>query len=380
MEPSILRREDLGRLIEALAGKGYRVLGPVVRDGAVVYDSINSVTQFPSGWIDRQNGGSYKLEKSDDPKLFSYTVGPHSWKKYLHTPLQQLWSAVRGSDGFQVQSPQEEESKIAFFGVRSCELHAIAIQDRVLLQGPYRDSFYAARRKNLFIIAVNCTRAGGTCFCASMGTGPRATFGFDLVFTELLDSNGHRFLIEAGTTSGEEFLMELPHSRATTADQEAAKNLLDQATAQMGRSMQTQGIKELLYRNYDHRRWDQVAARCLSCANCTLVCPTCFCTTVEDVTDLTGDHAERQRRWDSCFTMDFSYIHGGPVRSSVKARYRQWLTHKLATWIDQFGASGCVGCGRCITWCPVGIDLTEEVKAIADSDAHLHQKPGEKEP
>jgi sulfhydrogenase subunit beta (sulfur reductase) len=136
----------------------------------------------------------------------------------------------------------------------------------------------------------------------------------------------------------------------------------------MGRTMDTKGIKELLYRNYENPRWDDVAKRCLTCGNCTMVCPTCFCTTVEDITDLTGEHVERWRKLDSCFTMDFSYIHGGSVRSSPRARYRQWMTHKLATWIDQFGTSGCVGCGRCITWCPVGIDITEETGAIRDSE------------
>jgi formate hydrogenlyase subunit 6/NADH:ubiquinone oxidoreductase subunit I len=147
------------------------------------------------------------------------------------------------------------------------------------------------------------------------------------------------------------------------------------AAAQMGRVMDTSDIKELLYRNYEHPRWDNVAGRCLTCANCTNVCPTCFCTTVEDVTDLTGQQAERRRRWDSCFTMDFSYIHGGSIRASTKSRYRQWMTHKLATWIDQFGTSGCVGCGRCITWCPVGIDITEEVAAIrAGEESAVSQK------
>ncbi len=94
------------------------------------------------------------------------------------------------------------------------------------------------------------------------------------------------------------------------------------------------------------------------------MCPTCFCTDTEDVTDLTGDHAERWRRWDSCFSLDFSFVHGGTIRSSTRSRYRQWLTHKLGTWWAQFGESGCVGCGRCIAWCPVGIDLTEEVAAL----------------
>ena len=136
----------------------------------------------------------------------------------------------------------------------------------------------------------------------------------------------------------------------------------------MGRELDIDDIKGLLYRNYDHPRWDEVAERCLTCGNCTMVCPTCFCTTVEDVTDLDGDHVERHQQWDSCFTVDYSHIHGGAVRGSSRSRYRQWMTHKLATWWDQFDSSGCVGCGRCITWCPVGIDLTEEARAIRESE------------
>jgi sulfhydrogenase subunit beta (sulfur reductase) len=137
----------------------------------------------------------------------------------------------------------------------------------------------------------------------------------------------------------------------------------------MGRYLETEGLASLLKSSPDHPRWDDVARRCLNCANCTLVCPTCFCTTVEDTTDLSGQHAERWRLWDSCFTLGFSYIHGGSVRSSAKSRYRQWLTHKLSNWHDQFDTPGCVGCGRCISWCPAGIDLTEEARALASPPA-----------
>ncbi|NJL33712.1 MAG: sulfite reductase subunit A, partial [Chloroflexaceae bacterium] len=127
-------------------------------------------------------------------------------------------------------------------------------------------------------------------------------------------------------------------------------------------------VASLLKHNLEHKRWEQVAERCLSCANCTMVCPTCFCSTVEDTTALDGSHAERWRKWDSCFTVDFSFIHGGTVRRETRTRYRQWMTHKLAAWIDQFGTSGCVGCGRCIVWCPVGIDITAEIAAMRASD------------
>jgi ferredoxin len=175
-------------------------------------------------------------------------------------------------------------------------------------------------------------------------------------------------LVEVGTELGAEVLREVSHREAREEEKATAESVIARCSVQMGRSLDTTEIKELLYRNYEHPRWDDVAGRCLTCGNCTMVCPTCFCTTVEDFTDLSGEHAERRRRMDVCFTMDFSYIHGGSIRSSAKARYRQWMTHKLATWIDQFCVSGCVGCGRCITWCPVAIDITEEARVIRESE------------
>jgi formate hydrogenlyase subunit 6/NADH:ubiquinone oxidoreductase subunit I len=234
----------------------------------------------------------------------------------------------------------------------------------VFLGDRYLEPGYKGRREPAFLIAVNCTKPGGTCFCASMGTGPRATAGFDLALTEMLSAEGHSFVVEVGSEAGAEVLGEIEHRKARKEEVKAAAAAVDSAAGQMGRKVETEGLRELLYDNFDHPRWDRVAARCLSCANCTMVCPTCFCTTVEDITDVPGDHAERWRKWDSCFTDGFSYIHGGSVRLSVKSRYRQWLTHKFAAWVDQFGTFGCVGCGRCITWCPGKIDVTEEINAI----------------
>jgi ferredoxin len=364
----IVELQQLQRLIDSLTRRGYRVIGPVVRDSAIVYDELSSVNDLPIGWTDVQDGGSYRLERRNDEAVFGYAVGPHSWKKFLHPPHLRLWKARREADGFQFIAEDQEPPRFAFLGVRSCELHAIAIQDKVFIGDQFTDPIYQARRDQVFIVAINCGQAGGTCFCVSMKTGPKATFGFDLALTEILEDDRHYFVVVAGTDKGAEILRELPTREAGDDEKLKAEEVVAGAAAQMGRTMETAGIKELLYRNYEHPRWDDVASRCLTCANCTMVCPTCFCTTVEDVTDLTGEHAERWRRWDSCFTLDFSYVHGGSVRSSAKSRYRQWMTHKLATWIDQFGTSGCVGCGRCITWCPVGIDITEEVCAIRESE------------
>ena len=359
-----IARDGLQGIIDGLARRGYRVIGPTVRDGAIVYDRIARLEELPVGWTDQQDGGRYRLERRDDEALFGYAVGPHSWKRFLHPPIQHLWQARRDGNGFTVAGDEATSEPLAFIGVRACELHAIVIQDRVFLSGPHSDNAYKIRRDHAFIVAVNCGQAGGTCFCVSMKTGPKVEAGFDLALTELLEEDRQLFVLEVGSAAGADVARELPAQPATEEQVGAAERVVARTKGQMGRSLDTNGLKGLLQGNPNHPRWDEVAARCLTCGNCTNVCPTCFCTTIEDTTDLAGSTAERVRRWDSCFILDFSYIHGGNVRSSSRSRYRQWMTHKLAHWIDQFGSSGCVGCGRCITWCPVGIDITEEAAAI----------------
>jgi ferredoxin len=366
--PGILPPEGVEALVGALAARGYRVLGPTERDGAIVLDDIASADDLPRGRTDAQEGGRYRLEDAGRETLFHFNAGADSWKKYLHPPMRRLWRARRDADAVEVTPEPRPTERMAFLGVRACDLAAIAVQDRVFLGGPHVDRDYAARRAGCFLVAVNCSKAGGTCFCASMGTGPRAEAGFDLALTEIAEDGAHRLLVEAGSEAGAELLAALPTRPATGADIAAARAVSDRTAAAMGREMPATEVPDLLRRNPEHPRWDDVAGRCLTCANCTMVCPTCFCTSVEDRSDLTGTETERVQRWDSCFTTDFSYIHGGAVRASPRSRYRQWMTHKLSTWHDQFGSSGCTGCGRCITWCPVGIDITAEVAAIRESE------------
>ncbi|MCB1742266.1 MAG: 4Fe-4S dicluster domain-containing protein [Gammaproteobacteria bacterium] len=367
-DPMFMPLQGLQRLIDRLRDEHYLVIGPMVSDGAIVYDEIQSIEQLPAGWFDHQDAGHYRLLKGDEGALFAHVVGPHSWKRYLHPPRLRLWRAVRTDNEVRIQDKDSESPRYAFLGVRACEIKAMGIQDRVFASGPKPDQGYADRRENALVIAVNCTRAGGTCFCVSMQSGPAVTEGHDLALTELIEGDEHGFLVEAGSERGLELLDALDLEPAGAVSIARARAAVAGAASQMGRTLDTANVKQLLQSNLEHPRWDEVADRCLSCTNCTMVCPTCFCTTVEDVNVLTAEPhrplAERWRRWDSCFSLDFSYIHGGNVRSTPKARYRQWLTHKLAHWIDQFGESGCVGCGRCITWCPVGIDITEEVAAI----------------
>jgi len=354
------------QLLETLQAEKYVVVGPTPRDGAIVYDEIHQASDLPIGLTDAQTNGKYELQKRQDQAYFGYNVGPHSWKKYLFPPELKLFEAKREGTQFVVKSMDPPKTKYAFLGVRACELAAIKIQDKVFMSNPFSDSYYTALRKRSFIIAVNCTQAGGTCFCVSMDTGPRAKEDFDLSLTEIIQGKSHYFLVEVGSAKGEKIIKKIPSEKATENDLKTADNAIQNAARQMGKSLDTTDIKELFQNNLESPLWDEIAERCLSCGNCTFVCPTCFCHTVEDVTDLNGEQAIRNRRWDSCFNLDFSYIHGGSIRVNTASRYRQWITHKLANWYDQFGTSGCVGCGRCITWCPVGIDITEEARRLRE--------------
>ena len=377
----LLEREGLDALIRTLAADGYEVLGPTVRDGAIVLDSIAGVADLPAGWTDEQAPGHYRLKRRDDAALFGYVVGPHSWRRYFQRPREPLFAARREGASFVVETPPPPAKPLALLGARGCEIAAIAIQDRVLGPGAeHPDAHYTARSAGAFVFGLGCSVAGGTCFCTSMGTGPAPTTGYDVALTELLEPGRHVFHAVAATDRGRALLARLPHAPASDADRAAAVAVTEKTARSMTKTLDPRAARDTLLANLEHKRWDDVASRCLACANCTLACPTCFCSTVEDVNDLSFERTERVRRWDSCFSLELSWVAGGNVRETTKARYRQWLTHKLATWVDQFGTSGCVGCGRCITWCPVGIDLTEEVKAMATPSSSPAALRGERAP
>jgi sulfhydrogenase subunit beta (sulfur reductase) len=368
-EAAVIDTAALDALIGELTSLGYRTLGPVVREGAIVPGPISGAWDLPIGWNDEQSPGGYRMRRDGGRALFAWAVGPGSWKAELFPPVQEVWRGDRQGDRVTLRQTVEpvDDAPLALIGARPCELVALHVLDRVLERGAVGDPRYAGRRAGAFVLVAECGRPASTCFCTSMGTGPAAAAGFDLALAELDDGGGHRFVVRVGTERGAEVLSQVTTSPATPADLRARQEVLQGAERRIERRLPLEGLVERLGERADHPRWTEVAERCLSCGNCTLVCPTCFCCDVDDTSGLGGE-LRRERRWASCFDLGHSYLHGGPVRSSTASRYRQWATHKLSTWWDQFGTSGCVGCGRCITWCPAGIDLTEEVAVVCAGD------------
>jgi ferredoxin len=356
----VIDSAGLGELIAELRRSGYQVVGPTVQGAAIVLAELDGAEDLPHGWGVEVAPGSYRLRRREDGAAFGHSAGPQSFKQFVHPPRRRVWSSAAG-DG----EGDEPTPRYAFLGVRGCDLAALGVLDRVLTGGAHPDDSYLRRRDGAFIVAVNCTEPGGLCFCASTGTGPACGPGYDLALTERAGPEGVLYLVEVGTESGAGVIAAIGHRPARPEEVAAAADEVAGAADRMGRRMPDTDLRALLVASRESPHWADVASRCLTCGNCTMVCPTCFCTSTSDVTDLTGEHAERWSEWASCFEFDFTFVHEGPVRKSAPSRYRHWLTHKLSSWHDQFGSSGCVGCGRCIAWCPTGIDITEEMATLA---------------
>ena len=365
-ETFFLPRQDLAKLLDLLHADGRQVIGPTVRDGAIMLDPLERVDQLPIGWGIDNAPGKAKLVQRGDQRVFDQPPGPSSWKRWTFPPRLTAfaWTDPAEENQPAARRPMPAPAKIApqaFLGVRACEIAALGVQDKVLLDGPVVDRDYAARRRDNLIIAVECAVAGGTCFCTSMGTGPEVRDNFDLALSELDDG----FVVRVATDAGRAALEGLSLPAATSDQTSAAAASVARVRAQMGEPLPMEGLPDRLMAAAESPQWAKVAERCLACTNCTLVCPTCFCTSISQRSDLDGAAASAERTWDSCFTLDFARVAGGNFRTRTADRYRQWLTHKFGTWWPQFGSSGCVGCGRCIAWCPVGIDVREGLMAVA---------------
>jgi sulfhydrogenase subunit beta (sulfur reductase) len=347
-------------LLSRLKEEGYLPIGPRVKNESLVYDEIESLDDLPQGYSTEQQPGHFRLIREKHSRYFDVTPGAHSWKQFLFPSRIQLFELHKNGKAWENTTPQTETPSYAFIGVRACELAAIQIQDTIFMRSDFTDPIYRARRQRVFILAVNCTHPAGSCFCTSMGTGPRTKEMFDLSLTELDDV----FVLTIGSQIARRMLTGIPFEDASGYILTNVEHKLNHAEQQMRRKLDTSDLPELILEHLDHSYWNEIGKRCLSCGNCTQVCPTCFCWDTQDEMSLDGKTTIRARVWDSCFNPGYSHQAGGNTRPTIYSRYRQWLSHKLGTWKQQYGTLGCVGCGRCITWCPAEIDITEEIAAL----------------
>ncbi len=344
----VSRYDSLEILFKELQHLNYVVVGYKVVDNVLRLTKLDSFKELARDVEDVQNPGKYSLI----PGSF-YRHGPDSPKIYLYPPEHLLFTV---SPEWKVELPTTPEDYIAFFGIKPCDLASIKVLDRVLLDV---DEYYRTLRKRLVVIVENCTQPGNTCFCATMGTGPRAMNGFDIAFTRL----GDKLVIEAGSEFGLKLLnlLELePIDDTTYRDFEST---IRRATDKAKAGFELENLPELLELNIESKVYKEITERCLGCSNCNMVCPTCFCFDVLDIPELNGS-AKRVRVWDGCLNFVYAQVAGGHFRRDLWARYRHFILHKFTYWIKQFGTYGCVGCGRCITWCPTGIDIRESVRKV----------------
>jgi len=343
--------EDLRRLFEEIKRRGYKIIGPKLENSAILLRELSSFDEIPYDCGDEQAPGYYRVIRNGG----DFRNGPDSPKRYLYPPELLLFTI---KPDWSIEHPSHEIPELAFFGIKPCDLAAIKIMDRV--QGSLGDQYYLNLRSKLLIIVENCTNPGGTCFCATMQTGPFASTGFDVAYTRL---DGGLVLFQPGSDPGVELLSELNLEPATGEHARKLKEVMKNASEKARAGFALENLPEILESAIESKVYEEISERCFGCANCNMVCPTCFCFDVIDEPELDGS-AKRIRVWDGCHSYSYAQVAGGHFRKSLSARYRHWVLHKFVYWLRQFGSFGCVGCGRCITWCPAGIDIREVVAKV----------------
>ncbi len=340
----------------------YEIIAPVLKDGVIQLLKVENINELPFGYKEKEEKNFYRIDKSEVRYFFSYIRPSVSYKRFL-LPPEFTFLKVKKENGKLKFIENIIHKKYAFFDIRACDLKAIDILDDVFLRkSKHPDPYYNALRENLFIVAVSCREPSDVCFCSYMDISPKPKKSFDILLTELEDG----FLVEIGTEKGRELIEKIEHRKAKEEDIKMAEEIEKDCIEKIKREVPTKKLPEILYENIESPYWNEIGKRCLACTSCTQLCPTCFCFDIVVKNDPINKTSERMRIYDSCFSPTFATVHKFNIRHSIASRYRQWLMHKFTYWTEQFDEFGCVGCGRCITWCPAGIDITEEIRRLIE--------------
>ncbi|MFC1926931.1 4Fe-4S dicluster domain-containing protein [Chloroflexota bacterium] len=313
-----------------------------------------------SAWLDRllkehlvvapQSEGELTLflpVHSTDDIVLDFENTSLSPKEWLFPKTETLFAAKREGGDYEI-SPSDIEQKTVIFGIRPCDAKAIAMLDFPFLAEP-ADSLWAQHREKTYLIGLSCNTACSQCFCTSMGTAPNDPSDVDILLTEVGDS----YAVQTVTEKGKQLLegIELKEQDLTLPPPPSPT------------SVPAEGISEAVRKAFDEPYWSRLADRCIHCNVCAYVCPTCYCFDIRDYPE--GEKIERLRTWESCQSKGFTRIAGGhDPRADKGIRLRQRFAHKLLYFPQEFGPLACVGCGRCVTSCPVNIDIREIINDV----------------
>jgi len=358
--------EELTQIVAVLMAEGYTVIGPKDKKLALNLEKLSSPDELALGFVSEEKEGYYRLKPAKTLAIDA-AKPMNSPKYYTEKANQLLYTASQVNNQWEFKTAVVEPEPIAFFGLNACDVASLYILDLTFKQ-EFKDPVYEKNRQAVqFVVGVNCTHPGNNCFCSTYNTGPRLTYPYDLGLTCL----GETYLVEAGSQKGKEVLAKLKSEPASQAHLQQKETLLEKAKKQMSKAFNLKKACQVLADNYEHPYWDEPSERCLSCANCINVCPTCYCYQIYRRANLSADEVAVFRSLDACHHLEFAAVHGGNFRPRRVDRLRHWVNHKIFWTIEQYGVPGCVGCGRCITWCPTAIDITEPVFRLGGREVKI---------
>lgn len=310
---------------------------------------------------DRADGASEYKKYEDGMKLSKNLNTLRSAKDFFFPQTENLADFKVEGKKIEVIDIREEAEDFVIFGVRACDARSFTILDKVFLSDPV-DSYYQNRREHGTIVTMACTKPAETCFCGTFGIDPTEPEGDVSCW-----SDGENVFFKANTDKGQKFVdsvsglltecdtAKLDETKAKTKEILAKLPLANLSTDAFG--------GDTLMEHFKSEKWAELSESCLGCGTCTFVCPTCQCYDIRDFN--TGDGIKRFRCWDSCMYSDFTKMAHGNIRNSQLERFRQRFMHKLVYFpSNNNGEFGCVGCGRCLSKCPVSMNIVKVMKAL----------------